>query len=43
MIRLRSRMGILTGHARVGDRVLVRGTMTFALGPKADGSDADEG
>ena len=36
VIRLRSRMGVLTGQARVGDQVLVRGTMTFALGPKAD-------
>ena len=36
VIRLRSRMGLLTGEARVGDQVLVRGTMTFALGPKAD-------
>jgi 3-hydroxyacyl-[acyl-carrier-protein] dehydratase len=42
VIRLRSRMGILTGFARAGDRLLIRGTMTFALGPKADGSDADE-
>jgi 3-hydroxyacyl-[acyl-carrier-protein] dehydratase len=43
VIRLRSRMGLLTGHARVGDRVLVRGTMTFALGPKTDGTgDAPE-
>jgi 3-hydroxyacyl-[acyl-carrier-protein] dehydratase len=38
VIRLRSRMGVLTGEARVGDQVLVRGTMTFALGPKADAS-----
>jgi 3-hydroxyacyl-[acyl-carrier-protein] dehydratase len=37
VIRLRSRMGLLTGHARGGDQVLVRGTMTFALGPKAEG------
>ena len=42
VIRLRSRMGQLTGHARVGDRTLVKGTMTFALGPKADGSEALE-
>ena len=42
VIRLRSRIGLLTGHARVGDRVIVRGTMTFALGPKADGSEGDE-
>ncbi|MCA1585618.1 MAG: 3-hydroxyacyl-ACP dehydratase FabZ [Acidobacteria bacterium] len=32
--RLRSRMGVLTGHARVGDRVVAHGTMTFALGPR---------
>ncbi len=42
VIRLRSRMGLLTGHARVGDRVIVQGTMTFALGPKADGSEGEE-
>ncbi len=42
VIRLRSRMGLLAGHARVGDRILVQGTMTFALGPKADGSEGDE-
>lgn len=32
--RLRSRMGVLSGTARVGDRVVCDGTMTFALGPK---------
>ena len=32
--RLRSRMGLLTGRARVGTRVVAHGTMTFALGPK---------
>jgi 3-hydroxyacyl-[acyl-carrier-protein] dehydratase len=37
--RLRSRMGILTGHARVGGRVVAHGEMTFALGPKAGGDD----
>src|ERR671924_648798 len=31
--RLRSRMGVLHGVARVGDKVAVEGTMTFALGP----------
>jgi 3-hydroxyacyl-[acyl-carrier-protein] dehydratase len=31
--RLRSRMGLLTGHARVGRKVVVHGTMAFALGP----------
>lgn len=30
--RLRSRMGILTGRARVKGKVVVHGTMTFALG-----------
>lgn len=39
VIRLRSRMGLLTGLARAGDRPLLRGTMTFALGPMADGSE----
>jgi 3-hydroxyacyl-[acyl-carrier-protein] dehydratase len=39
VIRLRSRMGVLTGEARVGDRVLVRGTMTFALGPRSETGD----
>jgi 3-hydroxyacyl-[acyl-carrier-protein] dehydratase len=31
--RLRSRMGQLGGFARVGNRIIVSGTMTFALGP----------
>jgi 3-hydroxyacyl-[acyl-carrier-protein] dehydratase len=31
--RLRSRMGQLDGFARVSGRVIVSGTMTFALGP----------
>src|SRR5688500_11574235 len=35
--RLRSRMGILHGIARVDGRVVVEGTMTFALGPRTDG------
>jgi 3-hydroxyacyl-[acyl-carrier-protein] dehydratase len=30
--RLRNRMGILTGRARVRGKVVVHGTMTFALG-----------
>jgi len=34
--RLRSRMGILHGVARVDGRVVVEGTMTFALGPRTD-------
>jgi 3-hydroxymyristoyl/3-hydroxydecanoyl-(acyl carrier protein) dehydratase len=29
--RLRSRMGVLTGRARVGSRVVAHGTMMFAL------------
>jgi 3-hydroxyacyl-[acyl-carrier-protein] dehydratase len=33
--RLRSRMGVLTGAARVKGKVVCDGTMTFALGPKA--------
>jgi 3-hydroxyacyl-[acyl-carrier-protein] dehydratase len=33
--RLRSRMGVLRGVARVNDRVVVDGTMTFALGPRS--------
>jgi len=32
--RLRSRMGQLKGIARVDGRVVVEGTMTFALGPR---------
>src|SRR5437667_5483841 len=32
-VRLRSRMGLLKGVARVDDNVVVGGTMTFALGP----------
>ena len=37
--RLRSRMGVLNGRARVGKRVIAHGTMTFALGgPTAEPS-----
>ena len=32
--RLRSRMGVLTGHARVDGRVVAHGEMTFALGSR---------
>lgn len=32
--RLRSRMGVLRGVARVNGQVVVEGTMTFALGPR---------
>ena len=34
VIRLRSRMGLLKGVARVEGKVVVEGSMTFALGPK---------
>jgi 3-hydroxyacyl-[acyl-carrier-protein] dehydratase len=34
--RLRSRMGVLRGIARVGHEVSVEGTMTFALGPRPE-------
>lgn len=30
--RLRSRMGVLSGHATVNGKVVINGTMTFALG-----------
>ena len=36
--RLRSRMGVLSGAARVNGEVVCDGTMTFALGPKSGGS-----
>jgi len=36
--RLRGRVGQLTGFARVNGRVVVSGTMTFALGPSASAS-----
>ena len=32
--RLRSRMGVLAGTARVDGSLVVEGTMTFALGPR---------
>jgi 3-hydroxyacyl-[acyl-carrier-protein] dehydratase len=35
VVRLRSRMGVLKGIARVDGQVVVDGTMTFALGPAA--------
>ena len=33
VLRLRSRMGLLKGRARVRGKTVVEGTMTFALGP----------
>ncbi len=38
--RLRSRMGVLRGVARVEGRIVVEGTMTFALGPRNEGTQA---
>src|ERR1700675_3848354 len=35
VLRLRSRMGLVKGIARVDGKVVVEGTMTFALGPAA--------
>ncbi len=40
--RLRGRMGVLSGTARVGGVVACAGTMTFALGPRADGQEQPE-
>ena len=39
--RLRSRMGQLDGFARVNDRIVVSGTMTFALGPRQSTAESD--
>ena len=39
--RLRSRMGVLTGRARVRGKVVAHGTMTFALGPRTAQSQPD--
>jgi 3-hydroxyacyl-[acyl-carrier-protein] dehydratase len=36
VLRLRSRMGLLKGIARVAGKPVVDGTMTFALGPATD-------
>lgn len=38
--RLRSRMGLLRGIARVDGKVVVEGTMTFALGPRNEATPA---
>jgi 3-hydroxyacyl-[acyl-carrier-protein] dehydratase len=35
--RLRSRMGVLSGHARVNGKLVCHGTMTFALGDRPAG------
>lgn len=36
VVRLRSRMGMLKGVARVGEKIVMDGAMTFALGPAQD-------
>jgi 3-hydroxyacyl-[acyl-carrier-protein] dehydratase len=36
VLRLRSRMGLLHGVARVDGNVVAEGTMTFALGPRSE-------
>jgi 3-hydroxyacyl-[acyl-carrier-protein] dehydratase len=40
--RLRSRMGQLYGFARVNGKVVLEGTMTFALGPASSGASAKD-
>jgi 3-hydroxyacyl-[acyl-carrier-protein] dehydratase len=42
VLRLRSRMGLLRGIARVEGKVVVQGTMTFALGPRTAGAPAPQ-
>ena len=37
VVRLRSRMGMLKGVARVDGKTVIDGTMTFALGPSQQG------
>jgi 3-hydroxyacyl-[acyl-carrier-protein] dehydratase len=36
VVRLRSRMGLLKGVARVNGQIVIDGSMTFALGPKPE-------
>ncbi|MBI3492489.1 MAG: 3-hydroxyacyl-ACP dehydratase FabZ [Acidobacteria bacterium] len=38
VVRLRSRMGLLKGVARVNGQTVIDGSMTFALGPKPNGA-----
>jgi 3-hydroxyacyl-[acyl-carrier-protein] dehydratase len=40
--RLRSRMGQLYGYARVNGKIVLEGTMTFALGPAANPAGAKD-
>tara|TARA_B100000470_G_C19738282_1_gene367910 strand:- start:329 stop:787 length:459 start_codon:yes stop_codon:yes gene_type:complete len=37
VVRLRSRVGQLSGTARVNDEIVLEGSMTFALGPPSKG------
>jgi 3-hydroxyacyl-[acyl-carrier-protein] dehydratase len=43
VLRLRNRMGLLKGIARVAGKPVIEGTMTFALGPAAEGESIDSG
>src|SRR5438132_13171712 len=43
VVRLRSRMGILKGIARVDGKVVIEGTMTFALGPPRQQTTSPDG
>ncbi len=40
--RLRSRMGVLSGRARVNGKIVCHGTMTFALGERTAGAPSNE-
>ena len=42
VVRLRSRVGVLKGIARVRGKIVVEGTMTFALGPRTAADDGGE-
>ena len=42
-VRLRSRMGLLKGFARVNGRKIAHGSMTFALGPTREALEAQGG
>jgi 3-hydroxyacyl-[acyl-carrier-protein] dehydratase len=41
VVKLRSRMGLLKGSARVNGRMIAHGSMTFALGPARQRADLD--
>src|SRR5262245_32571765 len=42
VVRMRSRMGLLKGVARVEDRVVMDGSMTFALGPRQEAASSSD-